>query len=271
MKQILVPTDFSPAARAASEYAASLAKTFNAAIYLLYVYREPAPAAEAPSAWMIIGSELQEENEARIQIEIHRLAEAYGIEVHGAAKVGYKGHTLQNTADEIRADLMVMGRKENKRLKILGSTALAMIRTKVAPVLIVPEGAVFSPIKHVALAVDFDEVTNASCFSPLFAIVEGFDADLHVLHVEKIGAGIEPSELPGKLQLGKVLSKVTYWYEKVENNDVESGIKKFIENHPVDLLAVVAHHHDIFERMFGIIHTRLLSYETRLPLLVLAD
>ena len=79
MKKILVPIDFSPASHNASEYAASLAKAFDAEIYLLHVFTEPVPASEAPMAWMIIGSELQDANDALVNEEINILKKKYSV------------------------------------------------------------------------------------------------------------------------------------------------------------------------------------------------
>ena len=73
MKKILVPIDFSPASRNASEYAASLAKAFDAEVYLLHVFMEPVPSSEAPVAWMIMGSELQDTNDALVNEKINIL------------------------------------------------------------------------------------------------------------------------------------------------------------------------------------------------------
>lgn len=271
MKKILVPTDFSPAARTAGDYAAELAKAFEAELYLLHAYIEPAPVTEAPVAWVIIGSELQEEYDARIHQEMNRLKERYGVAVHGTARQGYEGSTIREMADEVEADLMVMGLKGDKRNRLPGSTTLTMIRKTKTPVLVVHEGIAFTPIRHVALAVDFNVVTAAASFNPLFELLERFDADLHVLHVEKINADIEPSELVAKLNLDRVLSRVSFWYEKLVNNDVERGIKNFVQNHPVDLLVMVRHHHSIVERLFGEVHTSDMIYETNRPVLILKD
>ena len=42
-------------------------------------------------------------------------------------------------------------------------------------------------------------------------------------------------------KLGLILGKVSYLYDKIESNDVEQRILNFIQNHPTDLMVMVAH------------------------------
>jgi hypothetical protein len=49
----------------------------------------------------------------------------------------------------------------------------------------------------------------------------------------------------------------------------KKGINKFIEKESTDILAMVAHRHNLFERMFGKVHAKSMSYQTKIPLLVL--
>jgi nucleotide-binding universal stress UspA family protein len=48
MKTILVPTDFSEAAKNAAEYAINLAKVLNTKVTLFHVYHVPLPISEVP-------------------------------------------------------------------------------------------------------------------------------------------------------------------------------------------------------------------------------
>jgi hypothetical protein len=136
-------------------------------------------------------------------------------------------------------------------------------------VLIVPEHISFKPIKNIVLTVDFTEMISSKSFDPLFAIVKKLGASLRVIHVEKKGADLDASEVPEKIQLEQTLSRISFVYHKIDNNDVEQGIMNFIEKYPTDWLVMVAHHHNFFERIFGDIHTRSVGFAIQLPLLVL--
>lgn len=271
MKKILVPIDFSPASHNASECAAALANVAGAEIHLLHVYKDIIPATVGPEPWTITVSELQKQKEALINKEIIFLKEKYSVKVNGEIKRGFIAKSINKTAKEMAVDLVIIGMKIIQKRKILSSNTLkATLKTNI-PVLIIPEEAAFSPMKNIVLAVDFNEIPDGSCFDPLFRIIKLFDAWLRVLHVEKKGADINASEMPGKLQLGLDLAKVSYSYDKIENNDIDLGIQHFVQNHPTDLLVMVAHHHNIFERLFGSVHTWSICLEAKLPLLVLKN
>ncbi|MEJ6981880.1 universal stress protein [Pedobacter sp. P351] len=262
MKKILVPIDFSRGARAASEYAASLARIFMGEIYLVYVFTEPIAVIEGTAvAWPVKGGESQEKNDALVENEINYLKDTYGVNVEGYALIGSRTDTINDLINEISADLVVMG---------TGNTALSIIRKIKTPVLLVPENASFVPVKHIVLAADFNEVTNIECFNLLLEFAGKIDAMLQVLHVKRQHDEDQPDS-PGKQQLHDVLSKITYWYQEVEAESVEQGIGNFIESHPAELLVMVAHSHNVFERIFGTVHTSSMIYETKLPLLVLED
>jgi len=272
MKKILVPVDFTPASRAASEYAASLAQMVTAQLHLLHVYMEPTPATEVPSAWMITGSNWQEEVENQITKEVEYLKSTYAITITGEAILGYVGDTIKEVAASTEAVLVVMGMKKEKTSTIFGSSTQVAIRKSPVPILIVPEGAGFKPFRQIVFASDFEEVTNTSSFNLLIELIEKFQSELCLLHVRKEGEDISPSEVPGRIQMGRILANIQNCrYEEVIENEVDKGIQNFVDGHPTDLLVMISRPHNIFQRLFGTVHTRSISYTTECPLLVLKD
>lgn len=269
MKKILVPTDFSGASRNAEEYAASLAKAFNAEITLLHVYREYLPATVGPEPWKVTigGSHL--ENEKLINREVDYLKRQYSIDVKAVVQNGSRSSTIKDVANETQADLILMAIRSDRRSRIAGTTVLNTIRKTKVPVLIIPDGAKFNPIKNIVLAIDFDEMIDNTCIDPLFELYKKFDSSLRVLHVEEKVVESKASEVPEKLHMGVVLSRFTYQYDRMESYEIEEGIQNFIDKHPTDLLVLIAHHHTIYERLFETIHTKSLSLKIKLPLLVL--
>lgn len=271
MKKILVPIDFSPASRNAEEYAAVLAKILGWPLQLVHVYWEAAPTPEVIGAWGVNSVSLQEENEEWVEEEVIYLKEKYEVEVAGGAIAGLKGDTINLLAKESEAGLVVMGMKVAKRHRLVSSTVFTALRRTRVPVLVVPEGVPYQPIRNIVLAADFNGVLDTSCFDLLFTLLEKLDATLQVVHVAGREGVIKPEELPGKLQLGSVLAKVTYWYHELEEDNIEESILRFTQNHPADLLVMVAHRHHLFERLLGTLYTKDMSCKAMLPLLVLED
>jgi len=269
MKKILVPVDFSGMSRNAEDYAVSLAKAFGAEVHLLHVYREFIPATVGPEPWAVTVSDKRLENEKLINKEVHYLKHKHGFDVKTEVEAGARSKIINATAKRIEAGLIVMGMHDGRRNRILGDTVLNTIRKTKVPVLIIPENIKFTPVKNIVTAVDFSEMLTGACFDTLFEIYKEFDASVRVLHVEDPASELKASEVPEKMQLGLALSRFNYQYDKAEGYDVEEAISKFTNQHPTDLLVLIAHRHNIYERIFETIHTKDISLKIKQALLVL--
>ncbi len=134
---ILVPTDFSYAADRALHYAVQLARRQRARVALLHVV---APAA-IPSRFLTsvrtdlpLLAELSGEH-------LDRLARRMGIRSRRAAvKTGNAAEEIFRFADEIGADLIVIGARGHSKLDrlLIGTTAERVVRHARCPVLVVP-------------------------------------------------------------------------------------------------------------------------------------
>ncbi|MGZ8543644.1 MAG: universal stress protein [Flavisolibacter sp.] len=273
MKIILVPTDFSAPARNATAYASALASALNAQIKLLNAHMEPVPGGEGYLNSPGISPVLQKELESLIYKEVTSLEAKYEIDVSGDAVIGFTGDSIAQAAEEIGADLIVMGREAKKRNMIFGNTILKTIRKTTTPVLVIPESVNYTAPKRITLAVDFKEMIYTKNILPLQSLVKNFNAALTVLHIEQVGKEekMDAAEISGKLHLGIVLSAVSYYYEHAENENIEQGILNFLQRHPADMLVMISHHHNFLERLFGSSHTTDLIFDTNLPLLLLKN
>lgn len=271
MKNILVPIDFSSASRNASEYAASMALKTKCKVHLLHVYMEPGTGIENAPLSTMVQTQLGITKEAQINKELEFLEKKYSIEISGDAEVGFAGDTIKEIASRQNADLIVLGQKAESKHRMFGETVTKMIRKTKVPLLVVPEQIAYHNLKNLVLAIDFATMPQGSSFAILFDIIKTFDASLRVIHVDAKGADLKSSEISEKLQFGRLLSKANYSYDRIESDDVEQAILKFVQTHPTDLLIMLAHHHSAFERLFSEIHTRSLSFHLQTPLLILKD
>lgn len=272
MKKILVAIDFSDASRKAEEYAASLAKLFNAEIHLLHAYYIPTPIGDAPGYLPLSMTDVQIENEAELQQEIEYLTGQYHINVAGYIKMGLASGVIKDLAAEIGADLLVMGMKGvGKTGGIFGSTVISCIRKTQLPLLVIPEKMDFSPILHITFAADFANNVKIKGLGILEVLREQFNADIQIIHVQKDIDKMNIGEVAGKISTDILFSEVKHSFHTIENADIEKGINEFISENPTDMLVMVSHQHNLFERLFNSSHTRLIAYQTQVPLLVLHD
>lgn len=271
MKNILVATDFSTACRNATKYAVSLAQSFDAKIILVNVVTPPIIVDDSLLApVMITQAEIMEGNRKTMETEIEALSKKSSIKINGFVKEGFALEKIQQMAKVKHAELIVMGMKgKGKSKSVFGSTTTAIIRDSTYPVLVIPEKASFKPIRNITFASDFDTRIKMDRYTILLEISEKFNALIKIVNVQKKKSSLKPEKAFGWMKASLAFSKYEHQFHTINENNVEEGINKFIEMYPTDILAMVAHKHSLFERMFGKVHTKAMSYQTKIPLLVL--
>lgn len=270
MKNILVPTDFSTASGNAAKYAVSFAQAFDAKVILLNVVTPPIIVDDSILASvMITQAEIIEKNKKLINKEIEALSKKYS-KINGFVEEGFPLDIIPEWVDKIKADIVVMGMKgKGKSNSVFGSTTTALIKRYSFPILVIPEKTGFKPIDNITLASDFDATIEMGRYTELLAISEKFDSLINILHVQKKPTSLNQEEAIGKLKTSHIFSNYKHQFHTITDNKVEEGINKFVKMNHTDVLSMVAHKHSLFERMFGKVHTKAMSYQTELPLLVL--
>lgn len=141
IKNILFPTDFSKGARAAMDYAISLARDYDARLMLLYVIQDIS-IAEWYTPSSISATDLVEDMEKGAYKEMDRWAAEAEAEVKNVEKIVVRGVPfveIIKTAKEKNADLIVIGTHGRTGIDhmLFGSTAEKVVRKSPCPVLTV--------------------------------------------------------------------------------------------------------------------------------------
>lgn len=139
---IVVGTDFTEQAEAASAYAVALARRFDARVCLVHGWQMPVPAWGPPEALAAaypgaLSGELQKEAEQAMSraVERHRTAQ---VPVEGVVIATDPRDAVVHCAEQKHADLIIVathGRRGFKRA-VLGSIAEAVVRHAPCPVLV---------------------------------------------------------------------------------------------------------------------------------------
>lgn len=145
LRTILVPHDFSPPSRAAFALAEELADLADARIHLLHVVHTPMLHAVTPSGPLqlalpdviVIGA-AHEAGET-----LHKIADESRRDVEVHVTRGLPTDAICTAADELQADLIVMGTHGREGLShlLLGSVAERTLRRAPCPVLTVRAAA----------------------------------------------------------------------------------------------------------------------------------
>jgi len=142
MQTILVPTDFSPHSERAVALALELAKLAGGSIHLLHCYQLH-PGGVSPygiSAPPEFDAKIREAAAESLQAVERQLA-AEGIPVTTHITPSYPSEAVSELAEEIGADLIVMGTRGSTGLQhiLLGSVAERTLRQAPCPVLTVKD------------------------------------------------------------------------------------------------------------------------------------
>jgi len=137
IRTVLVPVDFSPHSSEALDFAVALAKDLGARLHLLHCYQIN-PGGVSPYGIVLpenLDRELRD-GAARSVSEWAEKASAAGLDVAHSVTAEFPSEAIAMTAQEIGADLIVMGTRGNTGLKhvLLGSVAERTIRMAPCPV-----------------------------------------------------------------------------------------------------------------------------------------
>lgn len=139
INKILLSTDFSPGAAAATALALEMARRFSAKLTILHVYWAPVYIGAmgdsyAPPPEMI--ERLRADAEQALADERKR-AQAAGVDAEILAAEGIPADVIVAAARKGEIDLIVMGTEGRTGLKhlLLGSVAERVVRTAACPVL----------------------------------------------------------------------------------------------------------------------------------------
>lgn len=156
LKTILAATDLSAPARHAADRAARLAHETGASLTLMHALAQR--PLDDLRQWLGVALEQRLEDEARRELQAlaDELQATRQVAVHAELRPGPVLDVLGRGADEVGADLVVLGARGAGFLRrlVLGTTAERMLRRTQRPLLVVRQAA-HEPYRRALLALDF--------------------------------------------------------------------------------------------------------------------
>lgn len=273
MKKILVPTDFSKLSVNALNYAAQLAKRTDAELMLLNVYSVPL-FTEDPT---LVSTEQYLEDGVLAGLEkLKQSLEEHDPELNisYAAKVGMPVTEISNYAKDEHVDLIVLGSQGIGYIqeRILGSTTSSLIRNVEMPVMVIGKEVRFKEPKKIVLAVDFAETDDQVVLAPLKKLAAKFQSHICILNIFT-EANVIPSfgEIAEGFRLEKALKHTHHTFFEVEHPDVVLGINEFVKKNDINLVTIISRKHSLIGRLFREPLTKVMTFHSHVPLLVLHE
>ena len=274
MKTILVPTDFSPNANKALNYAAEIAIISGATIIIVHVSDlTHASMNENIILPASIDKEVIHEANRQLNVLATVTREITGGEVNYQLYNGFVPDAIQLAANDNNADLIVMGTLGDAgiREKLFGSMTAKVISQSTIPVLAVPLMYEWTPAKNILLAIN-NFKDSYKVLEPLTWLAGLLKAVVHM------SMFIDDADSVNLIENKKDMEQFCETM-KIENPGIdiipatihgqnfEDAIKLHIAENKSDILVMVTHKRNFLVSIFNRSMTKKMSYHTDIPLL----
>lgn len=271
--RILVPVDFSDAARNALHYALKWAAEYGLDVEVVHAFASTL-ADPAQPYFVPVQEEEQRAMEQRLAtfVEEVRSPELEQIKVRTQAIAGYPVETITELSKDPSVALIIMATTGEHDLleKMFGSVSTAVSRMAWAPVLLVPPGVTFERYRNIVYATNL-EATDRQMIRQVVALAHFFRANIHFVHVVTDPEQAEAVEDAVFAQIfeGEQLPPVAFHLVGIRDDKPWEALSRYAREHKADLLITVTRHRSFWERMMHKSVTKRLALGTTIPMLVL--
>jgi len=273
METILVPTDFSPAAKGAAEYALEFAEFFDAKLILVNAFSIPMANTDTmfPLDVVMPLQNVAAKNLETLKSELLLQSEK-NIDIECEAEMGSAYDVIDFISKKYDVDLIVMGITSEAGIikeHLIGSSAVKVARNIEIPTFIIPEGVKYHPIRHISFACDMEKTGQISLINIVKSFCKMFEAELEIVNVEGLEEEVSYEKARTSVYIEKKLEEIKHKIVYVSENKVGKGIEDYLESMPTDILVVNPKKHNIFHTLFKENITNELAFHVHVPILAI--
>lgn len=273
MKTILLPTDFSENAANAIDYAINMYGDEEARFILMNAYNTPHAGA---SMLVSIEDIMHKEAVNDLKMERQRIIDehvGHVLDIDTRAVFGDVMIGLNTVCNEVDVDMIVMGTKGATGLKgaILGSNTAAVIKKARRPLIIVPEQCKFEKPVNITFACDMELMENTEDLGVIKRIARKYGSTIGILKVHTEVAVMADDGHEATEMLKEQFTDLNFEFIDTVKPDIIGGIESYVEDHDVDLLALVSREHSFIDRILNKSVSKQLVMHADLPVLILHE
>lgn len=281
MKNILVPTDFTGTSELALAWAKFLSRQYRnegleTTLVLTHVTQPYIPDTTLPTgevgAGILAAQEMEDVGELNLQ-EIADQLEREGFKTRIETRFGSIDGEIVEVADELKPDLIVMGRSNIDSFFdwLAGSSAADVAMTAHCPVLVVPtlEHGNSHPVRlqNIAYAtqLEFDE---NHILRPVVALARAFQSNLRLVKIRALNQPNVYDDRQFLEQIESEFGRARFAEDTVNADNVAEGLTKYIQSHDVDLLVMATRERDFLSKLLNPSLTKRMVLSSDVPVLV---
>ncbi len=260
MKNILVPIGSSSNSINNLQYGIDLAAAFGANVYVVSVFQEFSKVGGLSK----VNTLLKEETENRLNDVISKV-DSKGVQIIAHPIKGDVLENINRVNKQIPIDLMILAPRSNsiKEGVYLGKTSGKLLKQTNIPLIVVPEGAKFTPPTNILMAFKNGNFENEETLDALIKIINKFDAKLNVLHVET------PETTEEMVAVSQNLENLQTTYKRTENASTFQAVIEYFQTFEPDMICVIRRPRGFFKKLWEKNEIMKNEFYTSKPLLVL--
>lgn len=278
MNRILLPTDFSPHAEKALEYAIGLARKSGASIWLLHVTESTESILmDNLIPYEEVQESLDSTAEDKLKMIKESIASTESIEIYTEIVHGSITQSILKVAEDRSIDLIVVGTLGISGLRdaLFGSKTAALIGQSKIPIIAIPleyEGG--TPAKLLLAIHDAKEAGDQ--LNLFYELARTFHASITLTSFTD-ASYVAPTEYHE--EVAELLKAAAIIREKLTFLDVDTkqlvgrrfidNVNEFVRENNYNLVAMTTHERSLLGSILRPSLTKKMSYKTKVPLLAM--
>lgn len=260
MKHILVPIGSSENSINTLQYAVNFADAVGAKVFVLRAYRILSKAGSFVSA----DNTMQRETNLYLRTMIAAV-DRKNVEVKMITAKGNVLDSITAVDRELGIDMIVIGPKSNsiRDEVFLGNTSGSILKQTNIPMLIVPDGYKFTPVKTMLTAFKSGVINTEGVLAPLQKIIDRFTSTSNLLLVKT------PNYTEEDLVLDPALEAIKSSLTVTENATTYQGVLERFQSHNPDMLCVFRRKRGFFQKLWEKNTILKEEFYSTIPVLVL--
>ena len=215
MKHILVPIGSTESAQNTLQYAIDFASEIDAKVFVFRAY-----SAQSKAGTMInVNSIIERETNLYLRAMVNSV-DTKNVNVKLIAAKGSLVDSVEAIDEELGVDLIIVGTRSNsiKEEVFLGKTAGSLVKQAELPILTIPDGYKYLPVKNILMAFKSGVVKSKTALNPLRFFADKFIPIINLLLVKT------PNFTEEDLVLNKGLDQLKSTLTVTENATTFQGV-----------------------------------------------
>lgn len=275
VKNILVPVDFSKCSKNALKVAIEMARRAHAKIHMVNAVHVHTPHPDLAGGSLI--DAIISDYEAQVKDSFEELEkdmiELSNVPHESDRFISYLSDAIRAETEQKDIDLIVMGtRSDHEGIeRIVGTNASDIVQNSDVPVLVLPESTESFEPKKIGFASDFQKVADHGSYGILKWLAALYGSEVVVFHIDDEIVNVTLEEEKEIKEIQEKLSGIKSSVRTVAAHNIEAGVIDFVDEHKLDVLALLPRKHNLFHKLFKKSHTKSLVIDPVVPMLTFKD